>query len=108
LVLFALIGAGILVALNSAYNVGALLIAGGVLGQLFLTQIRDQAEKSFRAARAEREDFEADRSYELLVEDQKLRKLELFLKLNPMPSDEQKKVYEDLLLSPEETEDKTE
>jgi hypothetical protein len=77
LILFALIGAGVLVALNSAYNVGALLIAGGVLGQLFLTQLRDESERNFRSARAEREDFEKDRDFQLRQKELLLRAIEI-------------------------------
>jgi hypothetical protein len=103
LVFLVVLVAGITLVLNQALNVGGLLIAISVVGQFFLAQIRDQDERSFRRERALRSDFESDRDYQLRKRELMLREAELFLKLNPMPSDEEKKkISDNLLLSPED------
>jgi hypothetical protein len=106
-VLICLFGLGIILLLNYKYNAGAVITAFAVLGGVYLTILRDQNERSFKEERAARADFESDRQYALLLEEQKIRKLELFLKLNPMPSDKEKEIFNDLLLPPEENGDTT-
>jgi hypothetical protein len=103
LILLGLIAIGALVALNYAFNVGAILIAVGVLGQLFLTQLRDQAEKEFRAARAEREDFEKDREFQLREKEILLRAIEVKFQIESSKlKPEQKEELRNLLPGDEE------
>jgi hypothetical protein len=102
LVLLCLFGFGIILLLNYKYNAGAVITAFAVLGGVYLTILRDQNERAFKQERAARADFESDRQYALLLEEQRIRKLELFLKLNPMPTDKEKEVFNDLLLTPED------
>jgi hypothetical protein len=95
LVLIGLFGLGIVLILNAKYNIGGVITAFAVGGGLYLTILRDQAERNFQKERAERADFESDRNYALLFEEQKLKKIELYLRLNPYPTAEEKKDLSD-------------
>lgn len=103
LILLGFIAIGALVALNYAFNVGAILIAVGVLGQLYLTQLRDQAERAFRDARAEREDFEKDREFQLREKEIFLRAVEVKFQIeNSKLKPDQKEALRNLLAGDEE------
>ena len=101
LIFIGFFGLGIVMILNAKYNIGGVITAFAVGGGLYLTILRDQAERNFQQERAERADFESDRNYALLLEEQKLKKIELYLKLNPSPSDKEKEdLSRDLRLPP--------
>lgn len=101
LVLIGFFGLGVVLILNAKYNIGGVITAFAVGGGVYLTILRDQAERNFLKERAERADFESDRNYALLLEEQKLKKIELYLKLNPAPSDKEKEeLSRDLRLPP--------